>query len=507
MTDFAGEVRRFMTQRGISLRGLAREARYDPSYLSKVLRGRKPTSPHLAARLDDALDAGGKIKEAASSALRPTLPHREHGNGTGLPHHRVGTADMRAIVETLKLFRDLDNRFGGAHAYKLAAGYLDSNVVLMIRTGSYTVDIGQQLFGAAAQLAHLAAWSAYDMDDSRHAEFYFSRALELASAAGDHAFAGEVLAARSHRAIHLGMPYRAIELARASRHATTGTATPALLAEAHELEANGHALLGDARACAASLHECETTFARSDPGQIPSWLQYFDHAYLAARFAHTLRDLGDWHEAERFAIEASAISEDLARTRAFNTALLAGIYVETDRDRALAIGTQALTMATSLQSYRAVHYITDLRRRLRRRYGTDPKVRDFEEQARQRLGSHWMVFVYHIATAQDWKQAQSTGEYTTSTRGRTLAEQGFIHGSTAMQVALVANAVYKGVPELLVLVIDPDRVRPEIRYEQVPGWDSTFPHIYGPLNIDAVVDTRPLESGPDNEFSFTEADS
>ena len=118
-----------------------------------------------------------------------------------------------------------------------------------------------------------------------------------------------------------------------------------------------------------------------------------------------------------------------------------------------------------------------------------------------------MAFVYHIATALEWKQAQSSGEYTTSTRGRTLAEQGFIHGSTATQVAPVANAIYKGVPDLLVLVIDPDRVRPEIRYEHVPGSDSAFPHIYGPLNTDAVVGTRPLEPGPDNEFSFTEADS
>ena len=117
-----------------------------------------------------------------------------------------------------------------------------------------------------------------------------------------------------------------------------------------------------------------------------------------------------------------------------------------------------------------------------------------------------MGIIYHIATAADWEQARRDGEYTTSTRGRTLAQQGFIHGSTADQVAPVANMIYKGEPDLLVLVIDTDRVTSEIRYEEVPGWETPFPHIYGPLNADAVVETRPLEPGPDGEFSFADAD-
>jgi uncharacterized protein (DUF952 family) len=114
-------------------------------------------------------------------------------------------------------------------------------------------------------------------------------------------------------------------------------------------------------------------------------------------------------------------------------------------------------------------------------------------------------FIYHIATAGDWDQALADGEYTTSTRGTTLAEQGFIHASTAEQVGPVANLFYQGLPDLLVLVIDPDRVRAEIRPEPVPDWDAPFPHIYGPLNTDAVVMVRPLAPGPDGQFSFSAA--
>jgi uncharacterized protein (DUF952 family) len=103
-----------------------------------------------------------------------------------------------------------------------------------------------------------------------------------------------------------------------------------------------------------------------------------------------------------------------------------------------------------------------------------------------------VTLIYHIAEAADWEQAQRDGQYTMSTRGRTLAEEGFIHASTASQVALVANAFYQAEPDLLLLVIDTGRVGPELRYEQVPGQPDPYPHIYGPLNLDAILETRPF---------------
>ena len=104
-----------------------------------------------------------------------------------------------------------------------------------------------------------------------------------------------------------------------------------------------------------------------------------------------------------------------------------------------------------------------------------------------------MTLVYHIAAAADWEQARRDGEYTVSTRGRTLAEEGFIHASTAAQVNQVAGAYYRDAPDLVLLVIDTERVGSPIRYELVPGQDQPYPHIYGPLNLDAVVETRPFQ--------------
>ena len=105
-----------------------------------------------------------------------------------------------------------------------------------------------------------------------------------------------------------------------------------------------------------------------------------------------------------------------------------------------------------------------------------------------------MTLIYHIAEAADWEQARRDGQYTMSTRGRTLAEEGFIHASTATQVPLVADAFYRDAPDLVLLVIDTERVGSPIRYEQVPGQPDPYPHVYGPLNLDAVLEARPFQA-------------
>ena len=103
--------------------------------------------------------------------------------------------------------------------------------------------------------------------------------------------------------------------------------------------------------------------------------------------------------------------------------------------------------------------------------------------------------IYHIAFRSDWEAAQSAGEYRVSTRGRTLEQQGFIHAATAGQVAGVVEAFYAGATDLVLLEIDPDRLTAPLRYDPVPGAAEPFPHIYGPLNTDAVVRVSELDTG------------
>jgi uncharacterized protein (DUF952 family) len=89
--------------------------------------------------------------------------------------------------------------------------------------------------------------------------------------------------------------------------------------------------------------------------------------------------------------------------------------------------------------------------------------------------------IVHICEREAWEVAQKNGEY----RAASLDTVGYIHCSRPEQLLDVANRFYREVPELLLLWIDPHKVKSEIRWEAADG--ETYPHIYGPLDIEAVT--------------------
>ena len=95
--------------------------------------------------------------------------------------------------------------------------------------------------------------------------------------------------------------------------------------------------------------------------------------------------------------------------------------------------------------------------------------------------------IFHIAERSKWQAAVATGEYTESTLGRTLADEGFIHMSTASQVAGVAEGFYKGIEDLVLLHVDESLLRSPLQWDVVGGSPDPFPHLYGPLNLSAVT--------------------
>ena len=115
-----------------------------------------------------------------------------------------------------------------------------------------------------------------------------------------------------------------------------------------------------------------------------------------------------------------------------------------------------------------------------------------------------MNTIFHVTAAADWRAAQTTGTYRLSTRGQTLDDVGFIHASYAHQVTRVANAIYSGVPGLVLLVIDRQRVTAPIRDESPARGSERYPHIYGPLNLDAVIEVLPFEPSADGTFTLPE---
>jgi uncharacterized protein (DUF952 family) len=107
----------------------------------------------------------------------------------------------------------------------------------------------------------------------------------------------------------------------------------------------------------------------------------------------------------------------------------------------------------------------------------------------------------HITDAGAW--ADATASPDRRYRDRSLDAQGFIHLSTPEQVELAADTHYRGVTGLVLLCIDADRLAPaELVFEagSPPNGHLTFPHLYGPLPVEAVTATVPFPPGPDGRF-------
>lgn len=106
--------------------------------------------------------------------------------------------------------------------------------------------------------------------------------------------------------------------------------------------------------------------------------------------------------------------------------------------------------------------------------------------------------ILHITERAAWETAVAAGVYCAAS----LAREGFIHCSTRQQVLGPANELYRGRSDLVLLCIAPDAVQAEIVYEDSYGKGEAFPHIYGPLNLDAVIQVVKFSPNPDGTFSL-----
>jgi uncharacterized protein (DUF952 family) len=106
--------------------------------------------------------------------------------------------------------------------------------------------------------------------------------------------------------------------------------------------------------------------------------------------------------------------------------------------------------------------------------------------------------IHHMCREEEWAAAKLSGSYPGSSQD---AADGFIHFSTASQIVESAAKHRAGQTGLVLLSVRTDLLGDTLKWEPSRGGEL-FPHLYGPLPVDAVTAVDPLPLGPDGRHVF-----
>ncbi|MFC7266704.1 regulator [Streptomyces lutosisoli] len=324
-----------------------------------------PSRDWLIGRADDKVGRGDPGPARVPAQGRPAVPRQRSQTERG-PGQKVTGGDIAALRSVGELFRALDHAYGGGHARQALVRYLEHEAEPMLR-GAYGEQTGRRLFAAAADLTRLAGWTSYDIAAHGLAQRYFVQALRLSQAAGDRAYGSYVLVTMSRQAVYLGHGREAVQLARVAQQGVGSAAPSVVQALLHAVEARGHGVLGEVRACTASLVRAERALEASRAGdEIPYWARFFDEAQLADEFGHCHRDLQQFRAAAQHAERSLQLrAPGYARSRLFCRVVLASARLGLgELDQACQLGAEAAGQAVEMRSVRAIEYVRDFEKRL-----------------------------------------------------------------------------------------------------------------------------------------------
>ncbi|MGP9019241.1 sporulation protein [Streptomyces sp. BR1] len=355
-----------------------------PSTVPDVLT----TLDGLAEERAEAPADGGLIIADAdlSSAVLSWMVARPDGVSVDRPaSQRVGMRDVLAIRTAADMFMQLDFKFGGGHGHKALRHYF-RHEVLPLLSASYSERVGTSLFGAAAEISQLLAWTAYDSGNHRLAHRYLTSTLRLSQVIDDRMFGARILSNLSHQANYLGNHAQAIQMARAAIEGAKGKATPRAMSLFSAMEARACSNANDPIGAGRAMNEAERYFERVDSAVDPEWLGYFDSAELMGEFCHCFRDLKMRRES---VVHAQRAVDDTdpkyARTLGFCRMVLAqSQLLNGELEAAVTTASLAVDAGDSLQSARFQRYVTDFQAEVST-HATNPVVAAFDEKVREAL--------------------------------------------------------------------------------------------------------------------------
>lgn len=301
-------------------------------------------------------------------------------------------AEVEILTEQVTHLRQLDYRYGSGRLREQVVSLLHREANQLLH-GTYSEQTGKALLTAVAQATKLAGFTAADVGRPALAQRYYIQGLDLAMAAGDRRYAAAVLSEMSAMTVQVGQNAftdhdrlrngrQGVALARAGLAVTQGTATPAMAAELHALEARGLALSGDVREARRAVLEAQRCYESVRPGGEPPWLGFYTEAAFSADLARCLSDLGEPGQAITLgAVVLRDYEPWRVRARCFAQTDLAGAHlVGRDFEQATALGRDAVRTAAQVSSTRTFERLRTLQRQIQPLCVSSAHLRELDER-------------------------------------------------------------------------------------------------------------------------------
>ncbi|MBX7267584.1 hypothetical protein KIF24_17115 [Micromonospora sp. Llam7] len=285
---------------------------------------------------------------------------------------RIGGADVARIEATTSAFRDWDNRWGGGLSRAAVIAQLQWVAATASRSVCSSGTVKNRLLTALADLAGVAAFLSYDVNQHPQARSLWMVGLDAASEASNVDLVGTTLRQLAHQSLHLGRPDEALRLVRLSYATTVDPGhhvSELALAEIAAYEGWSFAAAGRLQPCHRALGRAQEHFANADGEPAPPWLAHLDSAELTALrghsyhvLAHRVPEVVD--DAETLLRQAVAGRDSAyARSRTLNLIALSGTFFQRgdDLEEGVTVGDQALGGAGTLTSPRALDRLRALK--------------------------------------------------------------------------------------------------------------------------------------------------
>ncbi|MFF2852827.1 transcriptional regulator [Streptomyces sp. NPDC058001] len=197
------------------------------------------------------------------------------------PSGRVGKRQVEDIRAITTMFRDADNRHGGALSRRAVIAQM-SDATAMLDSCSYTESTSRALFSAVADLGSVAGWMSFDAGLHKSAQRLFITALHAAAEGGDRAVGAHILQCMARQMSHLDHYEDALDLVALAQYWARRQISPATSSMLASLEARFHAILGNLDDSERAAGQAEEIFDRIDPADEPAHMAFFDAAELSA---------------------------------------------------------------------------------------------------------------------------------------------------------------------------------------------------------------------------------